>query len=283
MVRYVLPLLALTAVTFGQVTPTHIGKHQINETLQEWSTLEPQAWASYNETRQKTDITPHRLGETFSEWMKLNQMDLTAMCGKHSRNDNSMDYKAVCKRLTAMRDTGIGDFYARDESHAVGWRFADGKVADYSIDGKWHSTVVTPERQSTPDEFGTTGNNRAYTWKFLNGKLTSVMVTPDWTAIYKIYNEIGIERDPEIVPSFQEEVNFLAQVYGKPTMVSTPYHNGFGAQWERSSAVWAAPDGAQIVAFERTGFNQQGQLELVSFHSRDSPEKTEQTKPNPYK
>lgn len=149
--RYILSLLAFAALTFGQVTPTHVGKHQINETLQEWSELEPQAWASYSEARLKTDITPHRLGEAFSEWLKLNQLDLSDICGKHNRSDNSMDFRAVCKRLSAMRNTGNGDFYTTDQTgRTFGWRFADGKVADYSLDGEWHSTVVTPGTSGTP-------------------------------------------------------------------------------------------------------------------------------------
>jgi hypothetical protein len=99
-----------------------------------------------------------------------------------------------------------------------------------------------------------------------------------------MYSEEGIARHPEIVPAFLEEVNLLTQTYGKPSKVEmVPYGNAYGAHWERSRVVWNALDGALIVAFERTEFNQQGQLELVSFHSKESLEKTQQTKPNPYK
>ena len=285
MLRYILPLLALAALMPGQVTRTRIGKHQINETLQEWSELEPEAWASYNETRQKTDITPHHLGETFSDWLRINQLELNYICGKHNRADNTMDFKSVCKKFTAMRDTGNGDFYTTDQTgHAFGWRFADGKVAAYSRDGEWHTAVATPNQTGQDNELLTTADNRAYSWQFADGKLSAVSATPDWSAIYKIYSEEGIARHPDIVPAFQEEVDFLIQIYGKPSTARVvPYSNAYGARWERSEVVWYAPDGTQIVAFERTGFNQQGQLSLVSFHSRESLEKTEKTKPNPYR
>lgn len=125
---------------------------------------------------------------------------------------------------------------------------------------------VTPEQNINnrkEDKLVTTTNNRQYTWNFADGKLSAVSVTPDWSAIYKAYSEEGIARHPEIVPAFQEEADFLTQIYGKPsTAKAVPYHNAYGAQWERSELVWYPPDGTQIVAFERTGFNQQGQLEL---------------------
>jgi 16S rRNA C1402 N4-methylase RsmH len=47
--------------------------------------------------------------------------------------------------------------------------------------------------------------------------------------------------------------------------------------------MWNAPDGTRIVAFERTDFKQGGQLAVVSFHSKESPEIPQQTTPNPYK
>ena len=288
MIRYVLSLLALATLMLGQVTPTHIGKHQINETVQEWYEQEPQALDSYNEARLKTDITPHRLGETFSEWLRLNQLDLSYICGKHNRRDNRIDFKGACKKLSTTRDTGIGDFYTiNDTGHTFGWRFANGTVAEYSVDEKWQSTIVAPQqsiKNGKDDTLVTNINNRAYTWKFADGRLSAVTVTPDWNAIYKLYSEEGIARHPEIVPAFLEEVNLLTQTYGKPSKVEmVPYGNAYGAHWGRSRVMWNTPDGTQITAFERTEFTHQGQLELVSFHSKESLKQTEQTKPNPYK
>ncbi len=290
MIRYVLSLLAFATLMFGQLTPTRIGKHQINETVQEWHEHEPQARDSYSEAGLGTDIMPHRLGETFSEWLRLNQLDLSYICGKHNRRDNRMDFKGVCKKLSAMRDTGHGDFYTTNQTgHTFGWRFTNGTVAEYSVDGKWQGTIamVTPEqniKNGKDDTLVTKTNSREYTWKFADGRLSAVTVTPDWNAIYKLYSEEGIARHPEIVPAFLEEITLLTQTYGKPSKVEmVPYGNAYGAHWERSRVMWNAPDGTQIIAFERIEFNHQGQLELVSFHSKESLKQTEQTKPNPYR
>lgn len=94
-----------------------------------------------------TDIRPHRLGETFSEWLGFNQLDLGDICGKHTRSDKGMDYKSVCKKLSTMRDTGRGEFYTTDQTgRTFGWEFVDGKLAEYSLDGQWHSSVLGSER-----------------------------------------------------------------------------------------------------------------------------------------
>src|SRR6266404_4362622 len=137
MMRYILSILALAAVTFGQVTPTHIGKHQIDETVPDWYERELDLKRQTKQTSQ-TDIASHQVGETFAEWLRLNQIDLNDICQSHKRNDKRMDFKAVCKKLSTIRDTGYGDFYTTDQTRPpVGWRFVDGKVGDYSIDGKW--------------------------------------------------------------------------------------------------------------------------------------------------
>ncbi len=195
-----------------------------------------------------------------------------------------MDFKAVCTRLSAIRDAGYGDFYTTDETgRTSGWRFLDGKLAAYSSDrGSWQGTA--PDPGAKENEILTTVNNRAYKWKFVDGKLSEVSITPDWKAIYRVYSEEGIARHPEVVPAFQKEIELLTQTYGKPSKVVTiPYGNAYGAHWDRSEFLWNTPDGTQIVAFERTEFNHQGQLELVSFHSEESLEKTQQAQPNPYK
>jgi hypothetical protein len=192
-----------------------------------------------------------------------------------------MDFKEVCKKLSAIRDYGSGEFYTTTSAaNTFGWRFVDGKVAEYSINGgTWQGSIAVKA-----SELVTTNNNRSYTWKFAKEKLSEVAVTPDWDSIYKRYSEEGIARHPEIVPAFQEEVDFLTQTYGKPSTVkAVSYHNAYGAQWERSELVWYAPDDTQIVAFERTEFNQQGQLGGVLFLSKESLNQTPKTKPDPYK
>ena len=259
---------------------THIGQHQIGETLQEWQEREP-----VTPGQNQTAISPHRLRETFTEWLQLNQLDLADICSRHNRNDRRMDFSAVCLKLSAIRDTGTGEFYTTDQTgKTVGWWFSGGTVSDYSID---HKRPGLEERaaafETDPNVKVTRTNEREFTWTFVNGKLFKVIVKPNWLALYQKYTEEGLARHPEAIPSFEEEVDFLTQIYGKPsTAKAVPYHNAFGAQWERSEIVWYAPDGTQIAAFERTGFDQHGQLALVSFRSKDSLEPTQPSKANPY-
>jgi hypothetical protein len=129
-------------------------------------------------------------------------------------------------------------------------------------------------RDGKQNEIVTTINNRSYTWKFADGKLSEVHIAP---------NLFGTEQDRLLY--FQEETGFLSQTYGKPSNVRTvPYHNTYGAQWERSNIDWNMPDGTQITAVEDPSFAGQGKLSLILFLSKDAlAGPTQQTKPNPYK
>jgi hypothetical protein len=265
------PFLLLASMSFGQAT--HIGKHQISETLQEWANLEPQTWNA----RPRSAIAPHRLGEPFSDWLRLNNMDLTYICGtKHNRGDNSMDFKSVCKRLTAFQNGGSGEFYTADADGKTGWRFANGQVDQYSTTkiklGLRHTdtdvAVVTREqwsRDDSPEYITTNANKRRFKWDFdASGRLTEVFVTPDSYA------------------DFFEEVALLTSTFGKPEMESVPYMNGFGARWERARAVWHMPDHTVIFATEFSKLDQTNPgLESV-FFGLPKPTSVE-TKPNPYK
>jgi hypothetical protein len=282
MTRRILGALLFGAFAFGQADPTSIGKHHIGETLQEWQEREPVAPG-----QNQTAISPHRLTETFTEWLRLNSLDLADICKPHhERDQHRTDFRTLCKTLSAIRDTGTGEFSTIDQTgKTVDWSFADGKVSDYSIGGVHAGLeeVVAAMPSHDPGVRVTRTNEREFTWNFANGKLAEVTVTPNWLAIYSKYNEEGIQRHPEVVPAYQEEVGFLTQLYGKPAAVKTvSYHNALGAQWDRSETVWYAPDGTQIVALERTGFSEQEQLGGVMFHSKDSLQKTQPTKPNPY-
>ena len=267
----------------GQPAPTRIGRHQINETIQQWYEQEPEVSPP---AKPQSEIAPHQIGETFAEWLRINQIDLNDICQPHKRGDKRVDYKAVCKKLSTMRDTGYGDFYTKNESGSTfGWRFVDGRVGDYSVNEMWHSTVHAPDPEDKGNKLHTTANDRAYEWTFADGKLSEVSVTPNWKAIYKIYSEEGLRLHPEVVPGFQEEVNLLTQIYGKPsTLRSVPYHNAYGAQWEASVALWEMPDGTQIVAFEDSTFGNHGRLLAVNILSKEALGRMTQpqSKPNPY-
>jgi hypothetical protein len=245
----------LATVAFGQVTPTRIGKHQINETVEEWS---------------EKEVSPHRLSETVSDWLKFNQLDLNDICAKHSRSDTTENYKAVCKKLTAIQDKGVGEFdTTTDTGQTFGWRFAGGKVVNYAFGQQWYSTFANK------DKILTIANNRVYEWRFAGGRFSEVHITPDYFA----------HRQQDRVLSFNEEVGFLTQTYGTPSDVKTvPYHNGFGAQWEITDVFWNMPDGTQIMAFEKSEFADQGKLLEIIVLSKDAQSHAQpQTKPNPYK
>jgi hypothetical protein len=52
-----------------------------------------------------TAIGPHQLGETFEQWLSINSIDMVAVCQKHHGD------RALCKRFSAIRDTGRGHCY----------------------------------------------------------------------------------------------------------------------------------------------------------------------------
>jgi hypothetical protein len=81
--------------------------------------------------RPSTHVSGHRIGETFQEWMTINQLDLADICQNHPRSDKRTDYKAICKRLSLIRDTGRGEFYLGDATirQAFRWVFVGSKLA----------------------------------------------------------------------------------------------------------------------------------------------------------
>jgi hypothetical protein len=118
-------------------------------------------------------------------------------------------------------------------------------------------------------------NNRMYTWKFSNGQLIEVGIMPDFNA----------DRREDRRLDFQQELSFLTQTYGKPAEIqSVPYHNAFGAQWQRSIARWDMPDGTTIFEYEQTAFDRQGDVLSITFISKEAAAKLldQKAKPNPY-
>jgi hypothetical protein len=125
--------------------------------------------------------------------------------------------------------------------------------------------------------FRTFEGKREYSWTFNNGVLWHVNIMPNVAALRIPGGGIG-------PLDFQEEVGFLRQAYGSPSKVMTvPYHNAYGAQWESSKAYWAMPDGTFITAFENPEFNHHGALLSIEISSKDEQEQTiQQKQPNPY-
>jgi hypothetical protein len=78
-----------------------------------------------------TTIGPHSMDETFHEWLTINNLDVAEVCQKHHQ-DKNVDYKAACKSLSAIRDTGTGQFsivMGKRSSQPFSWWFVDGKAA----------------------------------------------------------------------------------------------------------------------------------------------------------
>lgn len=268
--RLLVAILIMAAAVSGQwlpgqgsssgVVPTRIGQHQMGESIEEWYKLEPP-----DEKLQQ--IAPHHLGETFAEWLSLNNLNMGEICGKHSRNDKAVDYKAVCKRLSEIRDSGAGTFFTESERLGnIGWRFSDGKVADYQKNYLWYSQSHVAD---TNDGMVREHGQRMYAYSFIQQKLSEIAITTPSSAL-----------------SFSDEIALLTNTYGKPAEVKTvPYQNGYGAHWERSEVVWMMPDGTTIMASERTEFNQPGLLGSVMFLSKEALAALGKSKPttNPYK
>jgi hypothetical protein len=77
------------------------------------------------------------MGESFREWLGINRLDLTGICGPHTRAESAEeDFKAVCKRLSTILSTGFGEFFLGDEAigQAFGWTFMNGKLSEVSIE-----------------------------------------------------------------------------------------------------------------------------------------------------
>lgn len=68
------------------------------------------------------------MGETFQEWLKINQLDLIAICQSRRRQD-----KTACKSLSAIRDGKPDPYYTIDATNKrYRWEFVNGKLAEVS-------------------------------------------------------------------------------------------------------------------------------------------------------
>lgn len=125
-------------------------------------------------------------------------------------------------------------------------------------------------------EFATFANDRTLLWSFAGGRVAEVRIMPNYAA----------ERREDRRLDFQQELSFLTQTYGKPSEIqSVPYHNAYGAHWERSTVQWNMPDGTTIFEFEAREFDKQGDVLSISFLSKEAAAKQvldQQSKPNPY-
>jgi len=88
--------------------------------------------AGQNQQPAGTHVGPHMLGETFQQWLAINRLDLGEICRPHKRSESKeMNFKAVCRTLSVIRDTGAGEFYLGDVAtkQAFRWLFTDGRLS----------------------------------------------------------------------------------------------------------------------------------------------------------
>jgi hypothetical protein len=266
--RFLVGQFVLAAVALGQAT--HIGKHQIGETLDDWYTREPGqqnvsgGMAEYNIRKL---LAPHRFGETFAEWVRLSGFSLDCTKGSYTYSLPSGGH--LCKTLTAIAGSGQGVVDEKDGLNA-GFKFYNGLLLAFSDPGRtswggrsWHEQHVPTK----DDELVIASNHRLYTYKFSDGKLSVVYIIPDATVL-----------------DYQQEVGFLTQLYGVPaTTEINQFQNAMGAHWDRRQAAWLMADGTSVLAVEDKEFVGQGKLSGIVFTSKDARDKQTTAAPNPYK
>jgi hypothetical protein len=266
--RFLVLQFVFAALAPGQAT--HIGKHQIGETLDDWYSREPDqpnvsgGMVEYNIRKR---LAPHRFGETFAEWMRLFGFSLDCTKGSYTYGLPSGSH--LCKTLTTIAGSGQGVVDERDGLNA-GFKFYNGLLLAFSDPGRtsfggrsWHEQHVPTK----DDELVIASNHRLYTYKFSDGKLSVVYIIPDATVL-----------------DYQQEVGFLTQLYGFPATTETnQLQNAMGAHWDRRQTAWVMPDGASILAVENKEFDGQDKLSAIVFMSKDARDKQATTAPNPYK
>jgi hypothetical protein len=121
-------------------------------------------------------------------------------------------------------------------------------------------------------DFSTTDGKQTRTFTFNSGTLQQIDI-------------------PQIMlgTSFEEQVSFLANKYGKPTSTKTvTYQNAMGAKWDCGEATWVMPDGAAILAIESieslpiTGLTRKLTVTIMSKERVQELSRAQQNKPNPY-
>jgi hypothetical protein len=259
------PIFVAAFATAIHAQPTTIGKHHMGESRQEW---------------ESALLAPHSLGETVPDWLRLNNLDVDAIC--QGRSNTEANTKAVCKKLSEIKKAGRGEFSTVDDSgQEITWLFRNAAAVDFQINSYWmHDTIknkLLGSASEHPNERYTHVKERSYKWKFINDRLAEIDVMTN--AFYRDYERF--HPDPYIV--FSEEVSALTSMYGKPSDIkAVRYHNAYGAEWEASEVYWKMPDSTLIMALEDTDFSKHGKLLTTTFLSKEAVSKQQQQQPNPY-
>jgi hypothetical protein len=181
-----------------------------------------------------------------------------------------------CPRLATVIGLSAGILLGQETATRIGQHTIGESTQQWaSLAGK---RVPKDTSEITTRDSGWHGA-RSYEWRFIAGVLHQIIIRPYLQVL-----------------NYQEEISFLTQTYGEPTSsIKTPYHNAYGAQWERSTTIWHLSDGTLIQATEGSAFanpqrqlgstfTAQGELLGIIFESKALQEWEERgrTKPNPY-
>jgi hypothetical protein len=203
------------------------------------------------------DLGPHRVGKTFAEWLKFNNLDLDDICQKRRRVDNHMDFKTVCKSLSAIRDTGRGEFYTTTNTgRTFKSVFEDGKVRQYSRSGVLHVhyPICSGDKINeteygldiTPFEIHSDSSRYVFCIVALEGKepIPTIAGVEPWNLIYRFSDGILFEISTFVGrEDFSTVEQGFKEKYGNPLLSKAQhFQNGYGARFEGTADVWTNKD-----------------------------------------
>jgi hypothetical protein len=138
-------------------------------------------------------------------------MNLEDICQKHHK-DKAMDYRTVCKKLSAIRDTGRGELFIVMEnisSQPFGFVFSDGIVQEASTEyprpdlrhqldflEKSYGPPTFTDTVAYQNGYGATWSCQRFTWNMPDGAgiyaVESIKTTPD---LMRVLTVTFVSRD----------------------------------------------------------------------------------------
>jgi hypothetical protein len=112
----------------------------------------------------ETRVGGHRLGETFVEWATINRLDLAEICGPHNKRDLRMDFKGVCKTLTALLDGAQGTFSTTKGTQDITWYFENAKVTGASMETSLFQSSAEEQIRLLAEVYGEPTEKHTTVW-----------------------------------------------------------------------------------------------------------------------